>query len=184
MNRRRPIPKMKNLFVGNLPFSATEEEIKNLFSQYGSVAGIELITDRNTGLSRGFCFVRMEDPDAEKAVEALNGQLFGGRRMQIKEAFPRVERPPREDRPFRRRYNDRDGGSFDGERRPFRRRYDDRDGGSYDGERRPFRRRYDDRDRGSYDGERRPFRRRYDRRGNDAGPDTRPDRGEEENGEK
>ncbi len=84
---------MKKLYVGNLPFSASEAEVQDLFSQHGQVASVALITDRETGRPRGFGFVEMsEDAEADKAIEALNGYDFGGRTLTVNEAR---ERQPR-----------------------------------------------------------------------------------------
>jgi RNA recognition motif-containing protein len=82
------------IYVGNLPFSATQDEIQELFSQYGQVSDVTLINDRETGRPRGFGFVEMPDnAEANKALEALNGQDFGGRSLNINEAKPRESRP-------------------------------------------------------------------------------------------
>ncbi len=83
----------KSLYVGNLPFSASEDEIRDLFSQHGQVLSVKLISDRETGRPRGF--VEMEAADASSAVEALNGYSFGGRALKVNEAQPRAPRPPR-----------------------------------------------------------------------------------------
>ncbi len=84
---------MKKLFVGNLPFSATEGEIRNLFQEYGEVERVSIITDRDTGKPRGFAFVEMpQEEDAEKAVAALNGKRFGGRTLNVNEARPKEAR--------------------------------------------------------------------------------------------
>lgn len=85
------------IYVGNLPFSATEHEVQELFEAYGSVNSVNLITDRETGRPRGFGFVEMED-GAEDAIEALNNTSMGGRNLNINEARPRESRPPRRDR--------------------------------------------------------------------------------------
>ncbi|HEU6438416.1 RNA-binding protein [Nitratidesulfovibrio sp.] len=85
----------KSLYVGNLPFSASEDEIRDLFSQHGQVLSVKLISDRETGRPRGFGFVEMEAADATGAVEALNGYSFGGRALKVNEAQPRAPRPPR-----------------------------------------------------------------------------------------
>lgn len=74
------------IYVGNLPFNATEEEVHQLFSQYGAVESVKLITDRETGKPRGFGFVEMDRADAEEAIDALNGSNFGGRKLQVNEA--------------------------------------------------------------------------------------------------
>jgi RNA recognition motif-containing protein len=84
---------MKNIYVGNLPFSATEDEIKGLFETHGAVSSVNLITDRVTGRLRGFGFVEMEDADADNAIKALDGQDFGGRALKVNEARERQERP-------------------------------------------------------------------------------------------
>lgn len=83
----------KSIFVGNLPFSATEDEVRDLFSQHGSVNSVKLISDRETGRPRGFGFVEMEDDEAETAIENLNGVEMGGRSLRINEARERRPRP-------------------------------------------------------------------------------------------
>jgi RNA recognition motif-containing protein len=84
---------MKNLFVGNLPFSATEDELRDLFSAFGEISQVRIMTDRDTGRSRGFAFVEMADDEAaERAIAALNGKDFGGRALTINEARPKPER--------------------------------------------------------------------------------------------
>lgn len=83
------------LFVGNLSFNTTENEIQDLFAAYGPVQQVDMIMDRMTGRPRGFGFVTMENKDdAQKAVEALNGKNVGGRDLTVNEARPREERPP------------------------------------------------------------------------------------------
>ncbi len=69
---------MTRIYVGNLPFSATEEEIRQLFSQYGTVQSVSPVTDRDTGRPRGFGFVEMSGPDASRAIQNLNGKDMGG----------------------------------------------------------------------------------------------------------
>lgn len=84
---------MKNIFVGNLDFNATEESIRSLFEPYGTVEKVDVITDRDTGRSRGFAFVEMSDADAaDRAIAALNGQAFGGRTLNVNEARPKTDR--------------------------------------------------------------------------------------------
>jgi len=84
---------MKNLFVGNLPFTATEDALRDLFGPFGEVQQIRVMTDRDTGKSRGFAFVEMaQDEDAAKAIAALNGKDFGGRTLTVNEARPKPER--------------------------------------------------------------------------------------------
>jgi RNA recognition motif-containing protein len=80
--------------VGNLPFSATEDEIRALFASYGTVTSVNLITDRDTGNPRGFGFVEMED-GADEAIRALDNHDMGGRKLKVNEARPREERPRR-----------------------------------------------------------------------------------------
>lgn len=83
----------KSIYVGNLPWAATEEQVKELFSEYGAVLSVKLVNDRETGKARGFGFVEMEDPAATAAIEALDGTNFGGRTLRVNEAKPRAPRP-------------------------------------------------------------------------------------------
>lgn len=80
------------LYVGNLPFSASQEEVEELFAGYGNVEEVALITDRETGRPRGFGFVTMDDDGANEAIEALHGSDFGGRSLTVNEARPREPR--------------------------------------------------------------------------------------------
>jgi RNA recognition motif-containing protein len=80
---------MTKLYVGNLPFSATEDAVRNLFTPHGTVEKVSLINDRDTGRPRGFGFVEMSDSDASRAMQALNGQDFDGRALKINEAQDR-----------------------------------------------------------------------------------------------
>lgn len=82
----------KNLYVGNLPFSTTEQDLQQLFGQYGTVTKTQVIMDRDTGRSRGFGFVEMSS-GADEAIQAMNGAEFQGRRLTVNEARPREERP-------------------------------------------------------------------------------------------
>jgi RNA recognition motif-containing protein len=82
-----------NIYVGNLPFSATAEEIQGLFQTYGTVENVRLITDRETGRLRGFGFVEMAS-GASAAIAALNDRELGGRRLTVNAAKPREERAP------------------------------------------------------------------------------------------
>ncbi|MGC8521590.1 MAG: RNA recognition motif domain-containing protein [Steroidobacteraceae bacterium] len=77
------------MYVGNLPFTATEEAVNALFSQHGTVEKISMITDRDTGRPRGFGFVEMSSADASRAMQALNGTDFGGRPLKVNEAQDR-----------------------------------------------------------------------------------------------
>src|SRR5258708_11902102 len=85
---------VKKLYIGNLPFSATEDQLNEWFSQIGvTPSGVNLIRDRFTGQSRGFAFVEVNsDEDADRAVNSLNGQNFGGRNLVVNEARPQAER--------------------------------------------------------------------------------------------
>jgi cold-inducible RNA-binding protein len=83
---------MKNIFVGNLNFSATESSIRSLFEPYGNVERVSVVTDRDTGRSRGFAFVEMTDStEADRAIAGLNGTDLEGRTLNINEARPRQE---------------------------------------------------------------------------------------------
>ena len=84
------------LFVGNLPFSATEQDIREAFEAHGEVSDVAVIMDRETGRPRGFAFVEMPDGgQGNAAIEALNNTDFGGRSLNVNEARPREARPPR-----------------------------------------------------------------------------------------
>lgn len=80
---------MKSIYVGNLPFSATEDEVRDLFANYGEVKEVRMISDRETGRPRGFGFVRMDPAEADSAIEGLNGTDLGGRTLRINEAQER-----------------------------------------------------------------------------------------------
>ena len=77
---------MSKIYVGNLPFSATEANVRELFAQHGTVESVAVITDRETGQPRGFAFVEMPRPDAARAIQNLNGQDMGGRPLKVNEA--------------------------------------------------------------------------------------------------
>ena len=84
---------MKNIFVGNLDFNTSEDELRQMFEVYGQVDRVSIMTDRDTGRSRGFGFVEMtSSEDGEKAIAALNGSQMGGRTLNINEARPKTER--------------------------------------------------------------------------------------------
>jgi len=87
----------KNLYIGNLPYNTTSDDLKKAFEQFGSVSRAQVVSDRETGRSRGFGFVEMEE-GGEQAIEDMNGADFGGRRLTVNEARPREDR--------------RNGGSF------------------------------------------------------------------------
>ena len=80
---------MKKLYVGNLPFSATEDEVREFFSQHGTVHSVALINDRETGRPRGFGFVEMDDEAAMAAIQNLDGADMGGRPLRVNEAQER-----------------------------------------------------------------------------------------------
>jgi cold-inducible RNA-binding protein len=101
----------KKLYVGNLAFQTTEDELNGIFSQFGAVESVTIITDRDTGRSKGFGFVVMEDADADKAIEQLNGSQLGGRNLTVNEARPMVKRE------FNDRGRGRGGGGGGGRRR-------------------------------------------------------------------
>ncbi|MEZ6136133.1 MAG: RNA-binding protein [Pirellulaceae bacterium] len=85
---------MTNIYVGNLSFRATEDDVRNAFSAHGEVASVNIIMDRETGRSRGFAFVEMPNADeANAAIEATNGQEIAGRGVSVNEAKPRTDRP-------------------------------------------------------------------------------------------
>lgn len=85
---------MTNIYVGNLSFQATEDDVRNAFSSHGEVSSVNIITDRETGRSRGFAFVEMPNSDeASAAIEGVNEQDVAGRNVSVNEAKPRTERP-------------------------------------------------------------------------------------------
>ena len=103
---------MKNIFVGNLSFGATEDAIRSMFEAYGAVDRVNLITDRDTGQPRGFGFVEMSNnAEAERAIAELNGRELDGRALNINEARPKTERGGGGG------YGGNRGGGFGGQRR-------------------------------------------------------------------
>lgn len=87
---------MINIYVGNLAFQSTEDELRSLFSNHGEVSKVSIITDRDSGRSKGFAFVEMADAAAaQKAIDALNDYEVQGRKLRVNEAKPREERPRR-----------------------------------------------------------------------------------------
>ena len=103
----------KKLYVGNLPFSATEDEISGLFSQCGNVESVKLITDRETGRSKGFGFVEMSsDEEALAAIDRHNGADMGGRPLTVSEARPMQPRSGGYDRPRSTTYRSNDQLSY------------------------------------------------------------------------
>ena len=86
-----------NIYVGNLPYSTTKEELEIIFGAFGEVSSARIVNDRDTGRSKGFGFVEMHnDEQAKKAIDSLNGQEIGGRKAVVNEAKPREDRPRRE----------------------------------------------------------------------------------------
>jgi len=84
---------VKNIFVGNLDFNSTEESVRSLFERYGAVNSARIMTDRDTGRSRGFAFVEMEnEAEADQAIQALNGYTLDGRALNVNEARPKPDR--------------------------------------------------------------------------------------------
>jgi RNA recognition motif-containing protein len=85
-----------NIYVGNLAYSVTEDELRNAFSEFGEVSSVNLIIDRGTGQSKGFGFVEMPDnSEADEAIKALNGVPLNGRSIKVNQAKPREQRPAR-----------------------------------------------------------------------------------------
>ena len=100
----------KKLYVGGLPYSTTDSELRDVFAQAGAVETASIVMDKMTGRSRGFGFVTMpNDAEADKAIETLNGTDLGGRAITVNEARPLTDRPPRRDN-FRSGGNNNRGG--------------------------------------------------------------------------
>ena len=88
---------MKNIYVGNLPFAFRNADLQKLFEEFGEVKSAQIVMDRDTGRSKGFGFVEIEDDAvAEKAIEQLNGKEANGRALRVNEARPKEPRPPRQ----------------------------------------------------------------------------------------
>ncbi len=85
----------KRIYVGNLSYTTTEDELEELFTPYGDVMSCTIPADRESGRTRGFGFVEMSEEDAAKAIEALDGKDFGGRNLRVNEARPRADRGSR-----------------------------------------------------------------------------------------
>jgi RNA recognition motif-containing protein len=84
-----------NIYVGNLSWSSSEEDVRKAFAQYGQVSSVKLVMDQYTGKPRGFGFVEMDSEGGRKAIEALDGSDLGGRTIKVNEAKPRTEREPK-----------------------------------------------------------------------------------------
>lgn len=93
---------MTTIYVGNLPFSATEQDVRALFEAHGTVESVKLINDRETGRPRGFGFVDMPQGDAQTAIQAVNGRDMDGRPLRVNEAQERPQRPRTNGGPYRR----------------------------------------------------------------------------------
>jgi len=87
---------VKKIYVGNLPWSATDSDLRELFSSVGTVHSAAVITDRDTGRSRGFGFIEMDDSDAEQAISKLDGREMDSRPLRVNEAQERQRRPSRD----------------------------------------------------------------------------------------
>lgn len=87
---------MTTIYVGNLPFSATENDVRSLFERHGTVQSVKLVNDRETGRPRGFGFVEMSSSEAQTAIQHMNGFDMGGRPLRVNEAREREARPPRQ----------------------------------------------------------------------------------------
>jgi RNA recognition motif-containing protein len=88
-----------NIYCGNLSFEATEDEVRQLFAEFGEVSSVNIITDRNSGRPKGFGFVEMPQAEqAQNAMKALNGKEFKGRPLNVNEARPKADRPRRQQR--------------------------------------------------------------------------------------
>lgn len=97
----------KKIYVGNLSFEATEEQVRDLFAEFGTVDSVAMINDRDSGRFRGFCFVEMETSQANAAIKALDGKDVDGRSLRVNEAKPREERSDSGGRS-----GNRDGGGY------------------------------------------------------------------------
>ena len=93
---------MTTIYVGNLSFNATEQDVRSHFERHGKVDSVKLIMDRETGKPRGFGFVDMEQNEAQAAIQALNGHQMNGRPLRVNEAQERPQRPRQGGGPFRR----------------------------------------------------------------------------------
>lgn len=88
-----------NIYVGNLPYGISEDELRDIFSEFGEVSSTNIISDKSSGRSKGFGFIEMSDnSEADKAIKALNESTVQGRQIKVNQAKPREERPPRRPR--------------------------------------------------------------------------------------
>ena len=88
---------MTKLYVGNLPYSYTDQSLMDMFASYGNVVSTAIISDKMSGRSKGFAFIDMDPAEADKAMQALNGAEMDGRKIIVNEARPMEDRPPRRD---------------------------------------------------------------------------------------
>lgn len=102
----------KKLYVGNLPYDVSEDQIRDMFAEYGDVEAVDMINDRETGRFRGFCFVTMGNSDADSAIQGLNGTQYGGRELKVNEAKPREARPNNYQGGGNRNYNRGGSGGY------------------------------------------------------------------------
>ncbi|MDR2554394.1 MAG: RNA-binding protein [Fibromonadaceae bacterium] len=93
----------KSIYVGNLPFAFGNEQLGELFAEFGEVKSAKVVIDRNSNRSKGFGFVEMDEEVADKAIQALNGKNVGNRPLRVNESQPREQRPPRQDNRDNRR---------------------------------------------------------------------------------
>ncbi|MEA3412561.1 MAG: RNA-binding protein [Pseudomonadota bacterium] len=90
---------MTNIYVGNLPYQLTEDELREAFLQFGDVSSVKIISDRDTGRSKGFGFVEMDvQSEAEEAIKQLDGTAFKGRNLKVNQARPKNDKPRRQER--------------------------------------------------------------------------------------
>ena len=83
----------KKIYVGNIPYTTTEDEVREMFTKFGEILSIKMVTDYHTGRFKGFGFIEMEAGDAKKAIDALDGKDYNGRSLRVKEARDREDRP-------------------------------------------------------------------------------------------
>jgi RNA recognition motif-containing protein len=100
-----------NIFVSNINYATKDYELQDLFSEFGEVSSVKIITDRETGRSRGFGFIEMEDAEGQQAIEALNQKEFNGKTLNVSEAKPKEEKPRRT---FSNNGGSRSGGGYGG----------------------------------------------------------------------
>lgn len=122
-----------NIFVSNINYATKDYELQDLFSEFGEVSSVKIITDKETGRSRGFGFIEMEDAEGQQAVEALNQKEFNGKTLNVSEAKPREEKPRRTFSNNAGGGNRGGGGSYGGGNRSGGYGGNNRSGGGYGG---------------------------------------------------